>query len=349
MGVLSSNVFTGVSATDPKERAKEEKAVRDLEACANVNSAHIQLGAKGLHVRRIQTALIELDRAGIPGPELKEDRYGGGTAQAVANFKAKPERNILNFAGKIDPIVGINTIRRMDRELKIREGALIPPDLPKVPPTDIYIRILGLDVGRPIPDDDPAIKTFKAQINTPGYLKTHLPVQTFWSTGSFTTPKAVNAILDKIRFAKFDIVDRVFLLGISSGGKNVIQLANRLFNEMKLRSRFIGVGDAAFDKNDPLFKNPGPGAAQCPEKQNWFQTVGNAIDPTGEVHDHIAGFVDKRQDNLPEVKAAANVKPSDPKDKRQQAANSAHNAAVAVCLREGHQRIKQILREGVVD
>ena len=93
---LQSTLFRG----DPK-----------LDAAAVSDPAHIVAGAKGPHVVKIQQALIQLDGAAITA----DGAYGQGTATAVSTFKQK--RQILNFQGKIDDIVGKKTIAALDSEM----------------------------------------------------------------------------------------------------------------------------------------------------------------------------------------------------------------------------------------
>jgi hypothetical protein len=61
-----------------------------LEAAATQDAAHIQIGARGPHVEKIQTALNLLDGAGL----TVDGAYGPGTAKAVLAYKTK--RNIIN-------------------------------------------------------------------------------------------------------------------------------------------------------------------------------------------------------------------------------------------------------------
>jgi pimeloyl-ACP methyl ester carboxylesterase len=86
-----------------------------LEAAAVSDPAHIVQGARGPHVAKIQQALIQLDGAAISQDSI----YGPGTAAAVAAFKQK--RNILNFQGKIDNIVGKKTMAALDSEMFAKE------------------------------------------------------------------------------------------------------------------------------------------------------------------------------------------------------------------------------------
>ena len=88
-----------------------------LEAAAVSDPAHITLGARGDHVRKIQLALIQLDGANIQ----PDGAYGPATAAAVLAYKRK--RNIVNRAYQTtaDNIVGKMTVVAMDNELRARE------------------------------------------------------------------------------------------------------------------------------------------------------------------------------------------------------------------------------------
>lgn len=86
-----------------------------LEAAALSDPAHILPGTSGPHVGKIQQALIQLDGAAM----TPDGVYGKGTAAAVIAFKTK--RQILNFAAKIDDIVGKKTIAALDSEMIAKE------------------------------------------------------------------------------------------------------------------------------------------------------------------------------------------------------------------------------------
>jgi peptidoglycan hydrolase-like protein with peptidoglycan-binding domain len=90
--------------------------VRELEAAAVSDPAHITQGANGPHVAKIQQALVQLDGATI----AQDGAYGSRTAAAVSAFKQK--RQILNFQGKIDDIVGKKTMAALDAEMLAKEG-----------------------------------------------------------------------------------------------------------------------------------------------------------------------------------------------------------------------------------
>ena len=86
--------------------------IPELEACAVDDTAHLLSGSQGPHVALVQQALIDLGEqieSGATG------NYGPDTEAAVTAYKT--ERQILNFAGQIDPIVGRKTIAALDAEI----------------------------------------------------------------------------------------------------------------------------------------------------------------------------------------------------------------------------------------
>lgn len=89
-----------------------------LEAAGVSDAAHIVQGASGEHVRKIQLALIELDRAKIDPDGI----YGSATAAAVLEFKRR--RNIINrnYQTQPDNIVGKLTIAALDREMAAEDN-----------------------------------------------------------------------------------------------------------------------------------------------------------------------------------------------------------------------------------
>jgi peptidoglycan hydrolase-like protein with peptidoglycan-binding domain len=96
-----------------------------LDACLIDDKAHITQGARGDHVKRIQTALNRLSEG--PGREnfnLKVDGwYGPKTAAAVRKFKNAPSRHITQpWQTSADDIVGKRTIERLDAEMDILEN-----------------------------------------------------------------------------------------------------------------------------------------------------------------------------------------------------------------------------------
>lgn len=123
---LQSQLFRG----DPK-----------LEAAAVSPTAHIQTGAVGAHVGKIQQALIKLDSAAIDPGELQSMRYGPSTTKAVLSYKQK--RGIINrsYQSQADAIVGKMTIAALDQELL------------KKPPSPTSKLILASLVSLPVPKE----------------------------------------------------------------------------------------------------------------------------------------------------------------------------------------------------
>lgn len=100
---LRSQLFRG----DPK-----------LEAAAISDPAHITPGARGEHVRKIQSALTRLDGASIAADGV----YGAATAAAVLAYKEK--RRIINrsYQSTADNIVGRMTMELLDKDMLALES-----------------------------------------------------------------------------------------------------------------------------------------------------------------------------------------------------------------------------------
>ena len=90
-----------------------------LEAAAVSDPAHIVPGATGMHVRKIQEALMQLDGATIQA----NSNYDSATAAAVFAYKQK--RDIVNrsYQTKPDNIVGKMTMAALDKEMLENEGS----------------------------------------------------------------------------------------------------------------------------------------------------------------------------------------------------------------------------------
>jgi peptidoglycan hydrolase-like protein with peptidoglycan-binding domain len=93
-----------------------------LEACQINDSAHLVLGTRGPHVKKVQQALTLLDGALIDRDETATGLYGKTTADAVLSYKQK--RSIINrtYQNTADNIVGKMTISSLDREVLSAEG-----------------------------------------------------------------------------------------------------------------------------------------------------------------------------------------------------------------------------------
>ena len=96
-----------------------------LEGASAVPAKHVVKGRRGDHVSKIQEALIVLDNAIILGNDISTQTYGESTADAVLAFKGPP-RNIVNLSYQKAPdnIVGIMTMKVLDREMTAIEGRM---------------------------------------------------------------------------------------------------------------------------------------------------------------------------------------------------------------------------------
>src|SRR5262245_30795746 len=82
-----------------------------LQQCAQHDAFNVKPDEPASeHVKLIQDALREVDKANIPA---SEKNYGPKTTEAVVNFKTK-HRIFTRGTQSIDPIVGINTSRKLD-------------------------------------------------------------------------------------------------------------------------------------------------------------------------------------------------------------------------------------------
>jgi hypothetical protein len=95
-----------------------------LQACAVNHAMHITRGARGVHVGRIQLALLLLGFAAIAADEWQQGQYGQSTAAAVLAYKRS--RHIVNrtYQQQADDIVGVMTILELDKELGALLGCL---------------------------------------------------------------------------------------------------------------------------------------------------------------------------------------------------------------------------------
>ena len=112
MGELSSKLFT----------TGDDKVVKQLDNCATGRptevQSHFTQGMKGEAIKRLQQALqnakdTDPDLADMPAFSINGE-YDKPFADAIEFYKT--ERNILNYAGKVDRIVGIKTIHELDKD-----------------------------------------------------------------------------------------------------------------------------------------------------------------------------------------------------------------------------------------
>jgi len=89
-----------------------------FNAAANHNSAHIgqNYRTQGKQAQKIKKALIAVDRGGLSDKFFSlDDKYDTTLALYVRAFRN--DHGILNHAGNIDMICGIQTIRALDTPL----------------------------------------------------------------------------------------------------------------------------------------------------------------------------------------------------------------------------------------
>jgi peptidoglycan hydrolase-like protein with peptidoglycan-binding domain len=153
---LQSKLFRG----DPK-----------LEAAAVSDPAHITVGAKGEHVRKIQQALTLLDGANID----LDGAYGPETAAAVLTYKKK--RNIINrsYQTQADNIVGKMTMASLDSEMQ--KKGLEP------------VRIIPLSYWRPRPAPS---HTVGALLNNTRPLALNFAIGSVDVVAALPTPPHIN-------------------------------------------------------------------------------------------------------------------------------------------------------------
>jgi peptidoglycan hydrolase-like protein with peptidoglycan-binding domain len=98
-----------------------------LDACLVDDQAHVKLGARGEHVRRIQRALVMMGDKTIPTTEYAAGLYGPLTAAAVLSYKQR--RSIINrsYQTQPDDIVGKMTIAALDLDVLARQDRPLVP------------------------------------------------------------------------------------------------------------------------------------------------------------------------------------------------------------------------------
>ncbi len=128
-------------------KSKLLAGIQRLEQAAVSDPGHITPGASGLHVAKIQAALVLLDEAKIEPAEMARAHYGPSTAAAVLAFKTR--RNIINraYQTRADNIVGRMTIAALDAEMSIKA----PPPAPVQKP-GVFFVTADVQVGQSFAD-----------------------------------------------------------------------------------------------------------------------------------------------------------------------------------------------------
>jgi Putative peptidoglycan binding domain len=144
-----------------------------LEACLISDPAHITSGTMGPFVRKIQTALKELDGVTIAATELSTMRYGATTHAAVLAFKKK--RRLANPDG----IIGRTTLATLDNEMAAKERSAPDPGMQQVNAAntrrlaalnkaELALATLKRDFGNSAPPfGDPVVEALQRQLFVP--------------------------------------------------------------------------------------------------------------------------------------------------------------------------------------
>src|SRR4051812_34712667 len=85
-----------------------------LEKCLVEDAAHVVKGDQGVHVGKIQYAVLVLQRGSIQISEIRQMLYGDQTAAMVLAYKTQRSIINTNYQATADNIVGKMTIRSLD-------------------------------------------------------------------------------------------------------------------------------------------------------------------------------------------------------------------------------------------
>ena len=218
-----------------------------LVQCAQFDPSHFAEGYgtpadwQGEHVKLAQKALNAWagrnNVAPIPASEAQTGFFGKETTRVVLAFKSKKKPPILNYLGKIDPIIGKLTIRALDEEL--------PAVQVKTLAKTVDFVVAFIPAGhRGIPFETyPSFisgRAVSAAANARQDRRVEVLVFGAVMPAAGDVLRAIPAKLGG------DVLGRSFLYGISAGGKVVIQAARSLPQFPAL----VGVSDGAFAHAD---------------------------------------------------------------------------------------------------
>jgi peptidoglycan hydrolase-like protein with peptidoglycan-binding domain len=230
-------------------------------------------------VGRIQKALVALGfplpgsvRAGRP-----DGRFGPETLQGVKAFqKVAFPADSTQWDGQ----VGRLTLAEMDRRLPAAAARDGGPFGGPLKPLDILVRILGLNLAKPgarEPNDVsvppvfvPGENKLSSEINTPAYTSQHYPITlgTWWAGEGKASP--VDAIVKLIQDQR-NPDGRVFLIGISRGGWNAMEVGRRLASlQGGMRVRYLALVDPAFNTEAEFKASLGDTALY---RENYYQSL----------------------------------------------------------------------------
>jgi hypothetical protein len=249
-------------------------------------------------IRRIQRALAMLVGEGFMNKSFPngfdqepDGQYGQQTMEAVIRFQ---KQAFPNKPSEWDGRCGPKTLQAMNDALPGRLAPVPPVPPPVIEKTQDVVVILqgGAEKGRQFePGKTPEIQTFvagekpedfKKAVQTPDYLETHHELIIAVNNGDGSTngaPGFAQGVADFI-IKNAGANGRAILIGWSSGGANVIEVASKL--QGKVPIRYIGISDAAFSSaSDPRIDL----SFQAIQSENFFQSLGNPISLAGqEIH-----------------------------------------------------------------
>jgi hypothetical protein len=112
-----------------------------LQARLTNDTAHIARGAVGDHVRKIQTALKQIDNVSISPAELLSAQYGPSAASSVLTYGQL--RDIVNksYQTQADNIVGKMTIAALDTDMLGIETGVVAKAFATIPEAQHLVRL----------------------------------------------------------------------------------------------------------------------------------------------------------------------------------------------------------------
>lgn len=282
-------LFTGVSRLD-EAFASRSRTIRPAPPADDPEA-----------IRRIQKALVMLvgpaamNKSFPNGFDQDPDgKYGQQTMDAVIAFqKTAFPTQPQEWDGRCGP----RTLEKMNDALPGKLAPVPPPPPPVIEKSQDVVVILqgGADKGRQFePDKTPEIQTFAAAekpedfrkaVQTADYLEKHKELIIAVNNGDGSTngaPGFAQGVADFI-VKNADANGRVILIGWSSGGANVLEVASKL--QGKVSIRYLGISDAAFSSaSDPRIDL----SFQAIQSENFFQSLGNPIRVAGqEIHSAV--------------------------------------------------------------
>ncbi len=257
-------------------RNKKSDQLKVLELLNRIPQAQGGLQGKG--------KIITIDAEGKCPKDL---------ADAIWEFQLhwKKQGVFKNIDGVVDP--KMNTFNKM--------AALAAGSESIVKTTDVVVHIIGARNpaagGQTVPDDEgqlfvgvSSVRAFNQAVQSrPDYLTFHKPLKHIMIRGLASAARLAEIAAQIEAIGKNEEtkpIGGVLLVGLSSGGPNILDLA-RLLAGKKIPIDYVGVCDAAFSNAQDPRRAMNFTALKT---ENFFQRRGDAIDPAQEFHGRIEGF-----------------------------------------------------------